>query len=622
MRLCILLCCLLSPWQIRAQNAEDFSLFATLSSKDSLLFQVGFNRCDLRQFEDLLSDAFNFYHDEAGPTPSKAAFIKDIRDGLCKLPYKPVRRLVPNSMRVYPLKGSGVLYGAIQEGEHAFYASEAGKPECLTSTARFMHLWSLEKGEWKLTQALSYNHRLPSDSSAITSLPLPNQSPQKAAEQKVFAITAVNIIPMTAGSDVMTNATVVIDHGKIASINGDVPGGATIIDGRGKWLIPGLTDMHVHIPVDGHFNTTHPTRAASIFTSTQDIMTPFVANGVTTVFDLNARAGHFGQRAEILRGDVIGPRMALAAMINGGKEGGRIANTPSDGRQAVRMAKAEGYEFIKVYSQLNSETYAAIVDEAAEQEMKVVGHIPNAFKGRIEDAFVPHFGMVAHAEELFKQTEGGDADVARLARLAKKNGTWLTPTLIIVAAAAEQGRSLDSLKALPSLQYVHPLLQSKWLTANNYHKGATPESIARLERMKAFNARLVAAFKSAGVPIVAGTDAGSSGVVWGFSLHDELRLLVEAGLTPGEALAAATRLPAVWLGIDSVVGTVERGKYADLILLDANPLADIGNTRRIAGVVVGGRWMDKTGIDAMLRDLSRRNAAAKDGWDWGRRGEY
>lgn len=195
--------------------------------------------------------------------------------------------------------------------------------------------------------------------------------------------------------------------------------------------------MHVHIPVDGHFNTTFPTRAATIFTNTQDVMTPFIANGVTTVFDLNSSAGHFGQRNEILRGDVIGPRMALAAMINGGNGDGRVANTPADGRQSVRLAKAEGYEFIKVYSQLNIETYRAIVDEAGKQDMKVVGHIPNAFHGKIEEAFIPHFDMVAHAEEFFKQTEGKEQDFDHLAQLAKANGTWLIPTLVIIVSAAD-----------------------------------------------------------------------------------------------------------------------------------------------------------------------------------------
>jgi len=444
-----------------------------------------------------------------------------------------------------------------------------------------------------------------------------------AAAQPVYAIKNVNVIPMTIEGMTLPGITVVVEQGKITSLNGPIPDGAYIIDGKGKWLIPGLIDMHVHVPVDGHFNAWHPTRTAAIFTSTQDVMTPFVANGVTTIFDLNSRAGHFGQRNEILRGGVIGPRMALAAMINGGGGDGRIANTPADGRQSVRMAKAEGYEFIKLYSQLSIETYKAIIEEAAKLGMKVVGHIPNDFRGKISDALGADIGMVAHAEELFKQAEWGhEPDPAFIAQIAKANGTWLTPTLVIIDVAAEQAVSLEGLRASQAIQYVHPLLKDKWLTANNYNKHATAQSIARLHKMIEFNKQLVVACKDAGVPIVAGTDAGSSGVVWGFSLHDELELLVDAGLSPSRALNSATQLPAIWLGIDSLVGTIEKGKLADLVLLDANPLEDIRNTKKIAGVFVNGLWLDRSKINDMLAALSSRNQLLKTKYKWSDRGQY
>jgi len=152
---------------------------------------------------------------------------------------------------------------------------------------------------------------------------------------------------------------------------------------------------------------------------------------------------------------------------------------------------------------------------------------------------------------------------------------------------------------------VPPLLQSKWLKANNYIRGTTPDRVSYLNKIAEFNIRLVKAFKKAGVPMVAGTDSGTSGVVWGFSLHDEIELLVEAGLTTEEALISATRLPATWLGIEDKVGTVEVGKYADLVLLDANPLDNISNTRKISGVFVNGRWLDRPTINAMLSDLAK-----------------
>lgn len=448
-------------------------------------------------------------------------------------------------------------------------------------------------------------------------------SPQKANplkkknELRITAVKNVNIIPMTPGGTVLKNATVIIRNERIESLTGSIPKEAKIIDGTGKWLMPGLIDMHVHVPTDSRFSPKLPTQAATIFLDLQDYMTLNNANGVTTVFELNARAEHFGQRNEIAKGNVIGSRMALAALIEGGEGQGRRANTPEDGRQAVRSAKAEGYEFIKVYSELNIETFKAIIDEANKQGLKTIGHIPDAFQGRVKEALVPHFGMVAHAEEFSKQTEDfSDQQAQRFAQLLKENGTWLSPTLTTMVWIASQCRSLDELKALPALQYVHPLLQSKWLTANKYNKMSNPENIANFEKLVKFHVLLVKACKAAGVPIVAGTDAGTSGVIAGFAMHDEIELLVSAGLTPEEALTSATRLPATWLGIDSEVGTIEAGKYADLILLDADPLVDIKNTRKIAGVFVNGQWLKRSAINATLADLSKRNTAAKDDYDW------
>jgi hypothetical protein len=449
-----------------------------------------------------------------------------------------------------------------------------------------------------------------------------NSQKEKIQQGEIYAIKNVNIIPMTTKDKTIENATVVIKDKKILSINKPIPNKAKIIDGGGKWLIPGLVDMHVHNLADVNLSSNYPTKGATFFIDTQDFMLLYVANGVTTVFELSGRAEHFGQRNEIINGKVIGPRMALALLIDGGDASGVVANTPSDGRQTVRIAKAEGYDFIKVYSRLNIETYKAIVDEANKQGMKVVGHIPNAFKGRTEEAFVPNFDMVAHAEEFSKQTDDySDEQAKRFAQIAKKNGTWLSPTLITIVKIAEQVRSLDAIRNLPSLKYVHPLVQSKWLIANNYHNDSSPERIAYFDKLIDFHVRLVKAFKEAGVPMVAGTDAGTSGVVWGFSLHDEIELLVKAGLTSEEALMSATRLPATWLGIEDKIGTVEVGKYADLVLLDANPLDNISNTRKISGVFVNGQWVNRKKIDAMLSDLARRNTADKDKYDWKKRKE-
>ncbi len=435
-------------------------------------------------------------------------------------------------------------------------------------------------------------------------------------ENNTFIIKNVNIIPMTENNKVIENATVVIQNKIIQSINDSIPKDAKTIDGTGKWLIPGLIDMHVHNLADGPYKS-YPTKGPTIHFDTQNFMALYVANGVTTVFELSARAEHIGQRNEIIRGDVIGPRIALAVLIDG-SNANMSARKPSEGRQAVRIAKREGYEFIKVYSQLNIETYKAIIDEANKQEMKVVGHIPNAFKGKpSKDFFIPHFGLIAHAEELSKQTEDFSLQKAQeFARLAKENGTWLIPNLSNIVYIAKQARSLDSVRNLQSFKYVHPLMQSKWIVSNQYNEGTSTKRIAYFDKLIDFHIKIVKAFKKEGVPMVAGTDAGTSGIVWGFSLHDELKLLVEAGLTNEEALASATRLSAQWLEIGDKIGTIETGKFADLILLDKNPLENINNTSKISSVFVNGRWIDNYKIEKILSNIEKWNNTNKKKYNW------
>ncbi len=440
-----------------------------------------------------------------------------------------------------------------------------------------------------------------------------------AAEARIpaLAMEHVTVLPMTADGSPLRDVTVVIREGRVTSITPSTQIGALRgvkrIDATGKWLMPGLADMHVHIENDRMmrmFLQDPDLRDGTV--QTEDILTPYLVNGVLQVVDLQAMSETVGQRVEVESGRVLGPHIALAAMIDGAPPiwpvgMTRVATTPEGGRQAVRDAAAEGYEIIKVYSQLNLETFTAIVEEAHRLKMRVIGHIPQQGKGITEAFFQQGYDMVAHAEEFAQQTDPPSLEaIPRYVEMAKRNGTWLTATLTLDERLLEETSNPDSLKSRPELRFLAPRLHAVVVNHNPYVAQASPERIQFLQRIVEFNRHLVRAFAAAGIPVVAGTDSPVPGLVPGFSLHDELEAMARAGLSNRQVLEGATRLPCEWLGISADRGTVEAGKRADLLLLDADPFADVSNTRRISAVIVGGRYLSRALLDRRLEALDAR----------------
>jgi imidazolonepropionase-like amidohydrolase len=447
---------------------------------------------------------------------------------------------------------------------------------------------------------------------------------QPAPPPPPLAIEHVEVLPMTAGGTALYDQTVTLQNGRIARIESSV--GATVgvgvrrVDGTGKYLMPSLTDAHVHLESDRLLRLY--LEDPNIPTGTvhaEDLFLPFVANGVLQVIDLSATPETVGQRDEVESGRMVGPHIALAAMIDGvdplcpvGMT--RVAATPSDGRQAVRDAAAEGYEMIKVYSQLDLPTFTAIVDEARKLKMPVVGHIPQRGKGLTEKFFQPGYGMVAHAEEFAQQTDPpAEQDIPRYVEMAKRNGTWLTGTLSLDERILEQALHPETLKTRPELRFLTPLLYV-WDTQHNpYVKNANPEFVKTVRSIIAFNKELIPAFAAAGIPVLAGTDTLVPGLVAGFALHDELEAMARYGLSNKQVLEGTTRLPAEWLGVAGDRGVIAVGKRADLLLLDADPMADVANTRKIAAVVVGGRFLSRAELDTAMEALATRYAKIRAG---------
>jgi len=435
----------------------------------------------------------------------------------------------------------------------------------------------------------------------------------------VLAIEHATLLAMSTGSQPMANTTVLVRDQRITWIGPDdqaeLPRCTARVDATGRWLLPGLVDAHVHVENPRMMRMLlQDDSIAETAINDADPYLAYVANGVLQIGNLGAMSEAIGQRRAIEAGEVLGPHVMLAAMIDGEPPlwpigFSRPAATPEAGRQAVRDVIAEGYDMVKVYSKLTLETFTAVVDEARSRGVQVVGHIPG--RGTpIDPYFQPGYGMIAHAEELaFRAADDSDAEVARMVALAAQNGTGLMSTLTVDLRILEQTLDPSSLDR-PEVQTLDPLLRRFWFDHNPYVGRNTPERIAQLRGIVAFNDKVVRAFVAAGLPVLAGTDSLVPGVVPGTSLHDELAALVSAGLTPYQALDAATRVPMTWMGASEDRGTLEVGKRADMLLLDGDPLSDIANTRRIAGVVASGRWLSRGELDDRLAALaSRRNAA-------------
>ena len=421
-----------------------------------------------------------------------------------------------------------------------------------------------------------------------------------------IVITHVTVINVTGGAP-QTDVNVFIDDARITSIGtGAPPAKATLVDGRGKYLIPGLWDMHVHLsPARDH------------------ALPLLVANGVTGVRDLG---GHLSEldawRAKIAAHVQDGPRIFRAGPSLNGEAFNSFqlaVGTPEESRGIVRALKQIGVDFIKVHRRTPRESYYAILDEARKQGLNVVGHIPMAItpeeasdagQHTIEHIVTPFEGTftatvkdndLGAAVRRFRESGGAAALFARFV----KNHNYFDPTLSTyrsIIDAIDPGTPLG-----PNRKYLAASVLKK---VDGKAKTATPEQVAKQRAVFAELMEIAREAHRAGVTMLAGTDIADEPRIAGFMLHDELELLVQAGLTPLEALQAATINCTRSLGQEKDLGSIEPGKIADVVLLDANPLDDIRNTRRIRAVIANGKLYRRAALDGLLRlgeELAKHN---------------
>jgi imidazolonepropionase-like amidohydrolase len=422
------------------------------------------------------------------------------------------------------------------------------------------------------------------------------------AAAQPLAITHVTVIDTTAGP-ARPDTTVLIRDGRIVSIGQSAPPeDAQILDGHGKYLIPGLFDMHVHLSW-----------------TTSSALPLLIANGVTSVRDLGSDLVELdGWRTRIAAGVLVGPRIVRAGPILNGQKFNKyqlVTGNADATRGVARALKQVGVDFLKVHRRMPRDSYFALIDEARTLGLRVVGHIPMTVTP--EEASTAGQATIEHVETIFEGTfsaslKEGDFiaaiarfrqnDAAKLFSLFARNGTVVDPTLI----AYDIPRVVESFRrADPLLQYV---AASQRDAGQKLAAQMTPELLGEEKRKLVEYKEVVRLMKEAGATLVAGTDIAGPRLP-GFTLHDELALLVESGLTPLEALQAATITPAKVLGQEKELGSIEAGKEADLVLLDANPLADIHNSAKIVAVVLNGRLFRRADLDGLLN--TARALAAK-----------
>ena len=424
-------------------------------------------------------------------------------------------------------------------------------------------------------------------------------SPRSSAQQPVLAIEQVNVIPMDT-ERVLPDQTVVITAGRITTVapaaKVAVPVGATRIDGSGQFLIPALAEMHAHIP------------SGQAAAQAERVLFMYVANGIGTIRSMLGDPGHFSLRERVRKGEIVGPTMYLS----GPSFNGQTAATPEAAAARVAEQKKAGYDLLKIHPGVPRTAFDALAAAADRAGIRFAGHVPagvglhraleakystiDHLDGYVEALARPgappsqNFGvnLVPHVDE---------SRIAALVGETKAAGTWNVPTQILLENWYGE-TDVEMMRNWPEIRYANPADVMQWVATKRNNTEAVPADQRR--RFIALRRRLIKALHDGGAGLLLGSDAPQVWNVPGFSIHRELATYVAAGLTPYQALRTGTRNVAVHMGTLAQAGTIEAGRRADLVLLQANPLQDITNSSKIAGVLIGGRWLPRTEIQKRL----------------------
>jgi hypothetical protein len=441
-----------------------------------------------------------------------------------------------------------------------------------------------------------------------------------------LAVVDVDVIPMTADT-VLRGSTVLVRDGRIAELGPTgrvrIPSGAVRINGKGKFLIPGLADMHTHLYSDG-------LAPDSVGPSEMGV---FLANGITAARLMIGTPRQLQLRKDIEAGRLVGPQLWSAGPQLAGRndENTFVVTTPDEARAAVDKTVDGGYDYVKITNYVARPVYDAIIDQANRRGIRVDGHVNDDvglarvletgqgiqhldgyFEAALSDAAPTKTSVTQYNVYTLKNWESLDyvldAKLDSLGGATARAGAWSTPTLTLFNVFFAIGESEEEIRGRPDWQLIPDKFRTALMRARTRYwnpAAATVRTDARRKRYVEIRNRAAKAISDSGGKILVGSDAPDFFMAYGYSFHRELQSLVEAGLTPYQTLVAATRNAAEYLGASKEWGSLEKGKRADFVLLDANPLVDIKNSTRIQGVAIGGRWIERAELDRMVDKVAR-----------------
>lgn len=434
-----------------------------------------------------------------------------------------------------------------------------------------------------------------------------------AQESESYAFVGVHVVSMDS-DDVLTDQTVLVSSGRIAALgaagNVEIPGDAVVIEGEGRYLMPGLTEMHGHVP--GSDDSQY----------LEDVLFLYVANGVTTVRGMQGRPGHLELRAQLASHEILGPRF----ITSGPALSGNALDGPADARQLVLEQAKAGYDFVKLLRGLSRAEFDAAVEAGAEAGIALAGHVSeDVGVGRALEA---RQATIDHLDGYIQYLIPPEADFAnrqpgfygvnlldlvdedRLIQAAidtREAGVWIVPTQALVEHVAMPSPTAQERAAGPEMAYMPPDIVQGWIASKERILGTIsgiPEGGSRLQEIRR---RLIKVMHDEGVRLLLGSDAPQIFSVPGFSLHQELGLIVDAGLSPYEALRTGTVAPAEFFDTEDEFGRIREGLAADFILVEGNPLENAGAASRPHGVMVRGVWLDRARLDEGLAAIAARH---------------